>query len=116
MKLVGVREAQQQLSGLVAVSQKESVVLTRHGRPVAVLTGVEGQDLEDVLLAHDPSFWKLIEKRRQYSGALLSHEDVLASLARDAPKERPVKERSGQGAPRKPPRKKGASGRSRKAR
>lgn len=48
MKFVGVREAQAQLSGLVEESQKERIVLTRHGQPIAVLTGVEGRDLEEV--------------------------------------------------------------------
>src|SRR3989442_4463609 len=34
MKLVGVREAQAQLSGLVSRSQSERIILTRHGKPV----------------------------------------------------------------------------------
>jgi prevent-host-death family protein len=49
MKFVGVREAQAQLSGLVNQSQKERIVLTRHGQPMAILTGVKGRDFEQVL-------------------------------------------------------------------
>jgi prevent-host-death family protein len=78
MRLVGVREAQQQLSGLVHQSQEERIVLTRHGHPVAVLTGVEGRDLEEVLLALDPKFRDLIEKRRRSRKELISHAGVKA--------------------------------------
>lgn len=82
MKLVGVREAQQQLSGLVSASQRERVVLTRHGKPVAVLTGVEGQDLEEVILTRSPVFRKLIEDRRRHSGPFVSHEELRARAQR----------------------------------
>ena len=85
MRLVGVREAQQQLSGLVHDSQRERIVLTRHGHPVAVLTGVEGRDLEEVLLALDPKFQDLIEKRRRSRRELLSPSRV-RSRAVAAPK------------------------------
>src|SRR3989442_9675531 len=56
MRLVGVREAQAQLSGLVSKSQKEWIILTRHGKPVAALSGVEGMDVEDILLGQDRGF------------------------------------------------------------
>ena len=79
MKLVGVREAQASLSGLVETAQKEKIVLTRHGKPVAVLTGVEGQDMEEVMLSQDPGFAKLIEQRRK-PGPLVSHADVRAII------------------------------------
>jgi hypothetical protein len=34
------------------------------GRPAALMIGVEGHDLEDVLLMQNPRFWKMIEARR----------------------------------------------------
>lgn len=88
MKFVGVREAQAQLSGLVNQSQKERIVLTRHGQPIAVLTGVEGKDLEAVLLAQDPEFRKLIEERRRSEGELVSHETLKAQAERELARER----------------------------
>jgi prevent-host-death family protein len=90
MKFVGVREAQAQLSGLVDQSQKERIVLTRHGQPIAVLTGVAGKDLEAVLLAQDPEFRKLIEERRRSQDELVSHEALLAQAKRDLARERRV--------------------------
>ena len=78
MRFVGVREAQVHLSGLVDRAQKERVILTRHGRPIAILTGLAGRDLEEVLLAQDPSFRRMIAARRAYRGPLVSHETLRA--------------------------------------
>ncbi len=78
MKLVGLREAKQGLNALVTHAQRERVLLTRHGKPVALLTGVEGYDVEEVLLAHDPAFWKLIQERRRPGAKLVPHETLLA--------------------------------------
>lgn len=95
MKFVGVREAQAQLSGLVDESQKERIVLTRHGQPIAVLTGVEGKDLEEVLLGQDPEFRKLIAERRRYQGPLVSHEALKAQAERELAGERRGARRQG---------------------
>ena len=80
MRLVGVREAQSQLSGLVMASQRERIVLTRHGKPVAVLSGVEGMDLEDVLLGQDQAFARHIATRRRSKGSLLTLAQVKTRL------------------------------------
>jgi prevent-host-death family protein len=79
MKTVGIREAKALLSAYVARSQKERVLIMRRGTPVAVLTGIEGKDLEDVVLENDPSFWKMIhDSRRQRSS--ISLEDASRRL------------------------------------
>ena len=78
MRFVGVREAQVHLSGLVDEAQKERVILTRHGQPIAILTGVAGRDLEEVLLVQDPDFRRTIAARRAYRGPLVSHKTLRA--------------------------------------
>jgi len=65
VKVVPLREAKQGLSATVDDAQKERVLITRHGRPAAVVIGVEGQSMEDVLLMQNPAFWRLIEARRR---------------------------------------------------
>ncbi|MFO0584011.1 MAG: type II toxin-antitoxin system Phd/YefM family antitoxin [Anaeromyxobacter sp.] len=65
MKTVPLREAKQSLSGYVDHAQRERVLITRHGRPAALVIGVEGRDLEDIMLSSDPAFWELIETRRK---------------------------------------------------
>jgi hypothetical protein len=39
--------------------------LTRKGKPVALVVGVEGMDEEQVQLGSSDKFWTLIEKRRR---------------------------------------------------
>jgi len=78
MKVVALREAKQQLSGCVVRAQRERVLITKQGRPAALMIGVEGHDLEDVLLMQNPRFWKLIEARRVEP--TLSLEDVRRAL------------------------------------
>lgn len=64
MRVVAIREAKQQLSDCVDEAQRQRVLITRHGKPAAVVIGVEGRDLEQVLLMQDPRFWELIQARR----------------------------------------------------
>jgi prevent-host-death family protein len=65
MKTLSVRELQKNIKETVDASQKAHVVVTRHGRPIAVLVGVEGKDWETVFWETNRSFWKTITKRRR---------------------------------------------------
>ncbi len=64
MKFISVREAKSTLSETIAESQEQRVVITKHGKPVCMLIGCEGYEIEDVLTAADPAFWKMIQERR----------------------------------------------------
>lgn len=65
MKSVTARDLQKKVKECVDLSQKERVVVTRHGKPAAVLVGVEGKDWEDLVLQTSPGFWQFIETRRR---------------------------------------------------
>lgn len=78
MKVVAIREAKQALSSCVDDAQRERVLITRHGKPAAIVIGVEGREFEDVLLMSNPRFWELIEARRRQP--TLSLEEVRAQL------------------------------------
>ena len=65
MKTINVRDLQKNVRKCVVASQNDRVVITRHGRPTAVLVGVEGRDWEDVLYQTSASFWKMIQRRRK---------------------------------------------------
>jgi prevent-host-death family protein len=67
MKTVNARDLQKKIKECVDMSQQDKVVITRHGKPAAVLVGVEGKDWGDVALQTSSSFWKLIESRRKES-------------------------------------------------
>jgi antitoxin (DNA-binding transcriptional repressor) of toxin-antitoxin stability system len=62
VKVIGVQEAN--LEECVRQAQDERVVLTRKGKPVALLVGVQGLDLEQIELGQSDEFWKLIRGRR----------------------------------------------------
>jgi len=62
MRTVGVERAT--LDACVNQAQRERVVVTRDGKPVAVVVGIEGFDTEQLQLATDAAFWALIAERR----------------------------------------------------
>jgi prevent-host-death family protein len=77
MKVVAVREAKASLSEYIDKAQDDRVLITRHGKPAALVIGVEGEDLEDLLTMGNPRFWEMIEDRRREDQSL-----TLAEYAR----------------------------------
>lgn len=45
-------------------AQNERIIITKAGRPVAVLVGVRDLDDEQISLCESDDFWKLISARR----------------------------------------------------
>ena len=45
-------------------AQRERVIITRNGKPVALIIGVEGMDEEQLQLGSSDKFWRLIAERR----------------------------------------------------
>jgi antitoxin (DNA-binding transcriptional repressor) of toxin-antitoxin stability system len=62
------------LETCVQDAQRERVVITRNGKPVALLIGVEGMDLEQIELGHSDKFWTFIRQRR--SQKTLTREEL----------------------------------------
>jgi len=68
VNVMGLREAKAKLTQLGRRAQKgERALITRRGKPFVVVVGVEGEDLIDVLLRWDPSFWRDLDRRRTAS-------------------------------------------------
>ena len=65
MKTITVRDLQKKVRECVDAAQSDRIVITRHGKPAAVLVGVAGTDWESVVLETNASFWRLIERRRK---------------------------------------------------
>jgi antitoxin (DNA-binding transcriptional repressor) of toxin-antitoxin stability system len=63
MKVVDLQQAN--LEECVRQARGERVVLTEKGRPVVMLVGVDGLDLEQIDLGQSDEFWKLIRERRR---------------------------------------------------
>lgn len=64
MKSIKVRDLQKNIRLCLEAAQKEGVVVTRHGKPLALVTGVSGLDWEDLVWATSKKFWKRIQERR----------------------------------------------------
>jgi len=64
MKIESLREVKAKLSKIVSeLPTEKSVVITKNGRPCAVLLPVtEETDLESVLLAQRKDFWALLDR------------------------------------------------------
>ncbi len=76
MKVIGMQEAK--LADCVRQARRQVVVLTRRGKPVAVMFGITAMDLEQVESSLDAEFWKMIEERRKQP--TITHEELQRRL------------------------------------
>jgi prevent-host-death family protein len=58
------KELQQNLDAVLTRAQRERIVISRRGKPCAVLVGIENYDAEDLELARSEDFWRMIDQRR----------------------------------------------------
>lgn len=63
MRTLGIEQAS--LDVCVREAQRDRVLVTRDGAPVAIVVGIEGLDAEQVALGSSDEFWKLITERRR---------------------------------------------------
>ncbi len=73
MKFLTTLKARNDFPKTLKLAQKELVVVTNHGKPVAAIQGLQSEDdLEDLLLERSPKFWEAIDKARQGKSVSLS--------------------------------------------
>jgi len=65
MKVMTLDQAQKSLGRCLDQARKEDILITRNGKPAALIRGISQNDLEDYLLENDPRFMKIVEKRRR---------------------------------------------------
>ena len=83
MKFATVRDLKNRTSEIIRrAAGGAQVLITSHGRPVAMLTGMKEADLEDWVLAHDPELRASYEEAerdyRKHGGIPL--EDFIRTL------------------------------------
>jgi prevent-host-death family protein len=69
MRTVDISEATGSLSEYAREVRRGPVVVTRRGRPLAVVVAVRGLDLETLSLSTNAGFMELIERSRASYGA-----------------------------------------------
>lgn len=88
MKMAPIAEVKARFSSYVRASEDGPVVVSRNGKPVAVLLSVADEDeLERLLLAHSPRFQALLgaaEQRIRDTGGL-THEDFWEAVESQPP-------------------------------
>jgi prevent-host-death family protein len=83
MKRVPLSEVKDDLSRYVQLATHEEIIVTRHGRPAAVLIGFEDEDdWFDYQMEHDPRFIARMETARRSleAGQGVSIEEVRSQL------------------------------------
>lgn len=94
MKIASVAEVKSQFSAFLKASEGGPVVVTRNGRPVAVIVGVQDEDeIERLLMAYSPQLRALLERSRQQfrEGQWRSEEKFWSPFEQDQPPKRPAK-------------------------
>jgi len=90
MKIASVAEVKSQFSACLRSTAGGPVVVTRNGKPVAVLVGVEDEgEIERLLMAYSPRLRAICDLSRQQiaEGKGVTHEQFWAGVeARKAPR------------------------------
>jgi prevent-host-death family protein len=83
MKIASVADVKAQFSVFLKSSESGPILVTRNGRPVAVLVGLHDEDeIERLLMEHSPDLRAILEKSRKQirEGQCLSHEEFWAQF------------------------------------
>ncbi len=89
MKIVSLTNAKARLSSYVKASRREPIVLTCKGKPLAVMYGMDEDDLERLKMANSPQIQKILaaaNRRIDKSGGI-PHDQFWEEMARTYPKE-----------------------------
>src|SRR5437763_4111943 len=87
MKIASVAQIKAQLSAFLKASAAGPVVVTRNGKAVAVLLGVnDDEELERLLLAHSRKLGAILDAadRRIKEGAGISHDEFWQQVESDS--------------------------------
>jgi prevent-host-death family protein len=80
MKFVNIRELQKEASSLVNLVEKgEEVIITKRGKPAAVIYPLDEDAIEDYMIKHSPAIRKKIEEgmKDARAGRVTPIEDLL---------------------------------------
>ena len=83
MKIAPLAEVKDRLSAYIDAAKESAIVVTRNGKPVALLTSIlEDDDLDSLLLTHDRGFMRLLAQGRERvrAGQYLTNEQFWQEL------------------------------------
>jgi prevent-host-death family protein len=88
MKIASIAEIKSRFSAYLKASETGPVIVTRNGKPVAVLLNVADEDeLERLVLAYSPRFRTLLDASRHLlqGGEGIPHKEFWEKLAANVP-------------------------------
>jgi prevent-host-death family protein len=94
MKIASVAEVKSQFSAFLKASEGGPVVVTRNGRPVAVIVGVQDEDeIERLLMAYSPHLRAILDRSRQQfqQGEWLNEEEFWSQFEHAQSSKKPAK-------------------------
>src|SRR5438067_6521352 len=94
MKIASVAEVKSQFSAFLKTTASGPVIVTRNGRPVAVIVGVQDEEeIERLLMAYSPHLRAILERSRQQfrDGDWLSEEEFWSQFDQAQPSKKPPK-------------------------
>src|SRR5438093_5960830 len=94
MRIASVAEIKSQFSSFLKASEAGPVVVTRNGRPVAVIVGVQDEDeIERLLMAYSPHLRAILDRSRQQfrEGKWLSEEEFWSQFEQAKPSKKSAK-------------------------
>ncbi len=65
MKTMTVFEARNHFARTLEAAKEDVIIVTRNGRPVAAIQGIDDDDVEDLLLERSDRFWAMIARARR---------------------------------------------------
>ncbi len=83
MKIASVADVKAKFSGYLKASEQGPVVVTKNGRPVAMLLSITDEDeIERMALAYSPKFQSIIQlaEKQIREGKGMKHEDFWREL------------------------------------
>lgn len=104
MKIASVAEVKSQFSAFLKASEGGPVIVTRNGRPVAVIIGVRDEDeIERLLMAHSPHLRAILDRSRQQfrEGQWLSEEEFWSQFEPAQPSKGSAQPSRGPAKPRR---------------
>jgi prevent-host-death family protein len=80
MKFANVKELQKDASGIISLVEKgEDVIITKRGKPAAVIYPLSEDEIEDYMIQHSPGIKKKLEEGLKDSreGKVISLRDLI---------------------------------------
>lgn len=78
MKIASVADVKAKFSGYIKESQQGPVVVTKNGRPIALLLSVtDEEEIERLILAYSPKFQQMVKLAEQQirAGEVQAHDE-----------------------------------------